>query len=77
MGRDAAEGFIPAEDKEDRKWSRLGNLLQKQAVVLREEMAKAEKSEAEKEHDTKLDIAKGGLDGLEMSFLGAISEQMN
>jgi hypothetical protein len=33
---------MPTEDEEDRKWGRLGNLLQKQVAVLRKEMAEAD-----------------------------------
>ena len=44
LGRDAADGATPAEEDDDRKWSRLGNLLQKQVAALRKEMAEAEKN---------------------------------
>lgn len=47
--RNSAEEVMPAEEEDDRKWGRLGNLLQKQIAVLREEMSEADKSEAEKE----------------------------
>lgn len=47
--RNSADNVMPAEEEDDGKWGRLGNLLQKQVAVLREEMAEADKSEAEKE----------------------------
>lgn len=36
---------MPVEDEDDRKWGRLGNLLQKQVAVLRKEMAEADQME--------------------------------
>ena len=47
--RNSADNVMPAEEEDDRTWGRLGNLLQKQVAILREEMAEADKSEAEKE----------------------------
>lgn len=49
LGWDAVDGAIHAEEEDDRRWGRFGNLLQKQAAVLRKEMAEADQSEAEKE----------------------------
>jgi hypothetical protein len=40
---------MPVEDEEDRKWGRLGNLLQKQVAVLRKEMAETDQTEKVKE----------------------------
>jgi hypothetical protein len=40
---------MPVEFEEDRKWGRLGNLLQKQVAVLRKEMAEADQTEKVKE----------------------------
>lgn len=54
LGREAADGVIPDEEEDDRKWGRLGNLLQKQVVDLREEMVGTEKSEVEKEKGIKV-----------------------
>lgn len=42
LGRAVAEGAAAVEEDDDRKWGRLGNLLQKQVAALREEMAEAE-----------------------------------
>lgn len=37
--RDSVEGVTPAEEEGDRAWGRLGNLLQKQVLALKEDMA--------------------------------------
>lgn len=37
--RDSAEDMKPAEDEENRKWGRFGNLLQQQVASLREDIA--------------------------------------
>ena len=38
--QDSAEGITPAEEEDDREWGRFGNMLQKQVVALREDIAK-------------------------------------
>lgn len=38
--RDSAEDVTPAEEEDDREWGRFGNLLQKQVVALREDLAR-------------------------------------
>jgi hypothetical protein len=52
---ESAESTLPAEDEDVRKWGRLGNLLRKQVALLRHEMSKADKSEAQNEK-----VDKGG-----------------
>ena len=37
---DSAEDVTPAEEEDDREWGRFGNLLQKQVVSLREDLAR-------------------------------------
>ena len=37
--RDSAEETPPAEEEDDREWGRFGNVLQKQVIVLREDIA--------------------------------------
>ena len=37
--RDSAEETPPAEEEEDREWGRFGNVIQKQVIALREDIA--------------------------------------
>ncbi len=40
LAQDSAEGITPAEEEDDRKLGRFGNMLQKQIAALREDIAK-------------------------------------
>ena len=37
--QDSAEETLPAVEEDDREWGRFGNMLQKQVIALREDIA--------------------------------------
>ena len=41
LAYDSTADITPAEEEDDREWGRFGNLLQKQVVALREDLARS------------------------------------
>ena len=41
LAHDSTADITPAEEEDDREWGRFGNLLQKQVVALREDLARS------------------------------------